>query len=174
MINTSQAAVSGRAASRTSCKGLTVFVLDLFLFACLAASYIIPVIIAVRYFVHYLLMIAVLAPRNGRQLVKAIRTGLTIARAISLMVGSLFYGLALQRMPVAEKTANNFLALTLVVLVVRPVLGERIGALWWPAAATSFHGVLMISRQGGNLDSTGIKVLTLPLKFWRLHRHGPG
>jgi drug/metabolite transporter (DMT)-like permease len=59
-------------------------------------------------------------------------------------------------MPVAETTAINFLAPMLVVLLARPVLGERIGALDWTAAVLGFVGVLLIARPGSGLDATGI------------------
>jgi drug/metabolite transporter (DMT)-like permease len=79
-----------------------------------------------------------------------------LVRAASLAIVSLLLGLALQRMPVAETTAINFLSPMLVVLLARPVLGERIGALGWMAAVTGFVGVLLIARPGNGLDAEGV------------------
>ena len=101
-------------------------------------------------------MIAILAPRQGKQLFQTHRKGLVIVRATSLAITSLFIGLALQRMPVAETTAITFLAPMLVVLLARPILGECIGALGWLAAVTGFLGVLLIARPSSGLDASGI------------------
>ena len=144
-------------------RGVLMFVLGLLLFACmdattkyLAARYQVPTIVAVRYIVNCLLMIALIAPSQGRRLVETHRTGLVLVRAGCLAAASLLVGFALQRMPVAETTAINFLAPMLVVLIARPVLGERIGALGWLAVMTGFAGVLMVARPGSGLDPVGI------------------
>lgn len=121
----------------------------------LAAHYNVPLIVAIRYIVHCLLMIAILAPTQGKALLQTQRTGLVMLRAASLAIASLFMGLALQRMPVAETTAIVFLGPMFVVLLAGPLLGERVGILDWIAAVFGFLGVLMVARPGGNLDVTG-------------------
>ncbi len=144
-------------------RGAMLFVLALLIFACmdtttkyLTTHYNVPLVMAMRYIVHLLLMVAILAPSQGAKLVQTNRTGLVLVRAGSLAVTSLFVGLALSRMPVAETTAILFLSPMLVVLLARPLLGERIGILGWTAAAVGFIGVLMIARPGGGLDTLGI------------------
>lgn len=144
-------------------KGLLLFTSALVLFACmdctikyLATRYNVPLVVAIRYIVHCLLMIVVLAPSQGKQLVQTKRTGLVLVRGACLAAASLFIGLALRRMPVAETTAINFLAPMLVVLIARPVLGERIGKLGWVAVVTGFVGVLLIARPTSGLDTTGM------------------
>lgn len=144
-------------------RGVLLFVSALFLFACmdtttkfLATHYNVPLVVAIRYIVHCLLMFAILAPSQGKQLIQTQRTGLVLVRAASLAIASLFVGLALQRMPVAETTAITFLAPMAVVLLARPVLDERIGALGWMAAVIGFAGVLLIARPGNGLDAAGI------------------
>ena len=98
----------------------------------------------------------ILAPRHSRQLVQTQRTGLVIVRAIALTIGSLCMGMALHRMPIAETTALNFLAPTLVALLAGYWLDEKIGAWGWIAIAAGFVGVLMIARPSGGLDSLGV------------------
>ncbi|MES2442466.1 MAG: DMT family transporter [Pseudomonadota bacterium] len=144
-------------------RGALLFMVGLLLFACmdattkyLAASYDVPMVVAIRYIVNCLLMIVLLAPTHGRQLVETQRTGLVLLRAVCLAVVSGLMGLALQLMPVAEATAINFLAPMVVVLVARPLLGERIGAVGWVAAVTGFAGVLLIVRPGTGLPLAGI------------------
>ncbi|CAK0771528.1 S-adenosylmethionine uptake transporter [Azospirillaceae bacterium] len=144
-------------------RGVQMFLAALFFFACmdattkyLSAQYNVPLVVAIRYIVNFLLMIITLAPTQGKRLVQTRRTGLVLVRAGCLTVGSLFFGLALQRMPVAETTAIVFLAPTLVMLIAGPVLREHVHATGWIAAAIGFVGVLLIVRPGGGLDATGI------------------
>jgi drug/metabolite transporter (DMT)-like permease len=144
-------------------RGLLLFVGALLLFAgmdtttkFLSATHSVPVIMSMRYIVHFLLMVALVAPREGKALMQTTRTGLVLVRGASLAVGSLFVGLALHRMPVAETTAIIFLSPMVVVLLARPLLGERIGALGWIAAAAGFIGVLMVAHPGGVLDTGGV------------------
>jgi drug/metabolite transporter (DMT)-like permease len=133
------------------------------LFACmdatikyLAMRHDVPIIVAVRYLVNWLLLVAIVAPVRGRLLVQTQRTGLVLVRACSLAASSLLVGLALQRMPVAETTAINFLAPMLVVVVAGPLLGERVGATSWTTALIGFGGVLLIARPGSGLELTGL------------------
>jgi drug/metabolite transporter (DMT)-like permease len=143
-------------------EGVFLFVSALLLFACmdtttkyLAAIYNIPLVIAVRYITHCLLMIILLAPKYGKKLFQTVRTGLVLIRASSLAIASLFMGLALQRMPVAETTAIVFLGPMLVVLLSVLFLSERISKLGWVAATFGFIGVLLIARPSSGLDLTG-------------------
>lgn len=144
-------------------RGALLLVAGLFFFACmdtaikyLAEHYNVPLIVAVRYIVTLLLMTVLLAPTHGRKLVETERSGLVLIRSLCLASTSLLVGLALQRMPVAETTSINFLAPLLIVLVARPILGERIGRVGWIAAFSGFAGVLMIVRPGSGLDPLGV------------------
>jgi drug/metabolite transporter (DMT)-like permease len=153
----------GHASPHHPVRGALLFVTGLLLFACmdtttkyLSAHYEVPLIVAIRYIVNCLLMIVLLAPTHGRQLVETQRTGLVLVRAGCLAAASLLVGLALQRMPVAETTAINFIAPMLVVLIAGPLLGERVGAWGWAAAGAGFAGVLLVARPGSGLETIGI------------------
>ena len=144
-------------------RGLALFLLCLFLFACLdtttkylAETYEVPLIVAMRYGVNLLLMVAVLAPRHGREMVVIQRKGWVVVRALALCVASIGVALALTRMPVAETSAILFFAPVVVILAAGPVLGEKVGRLGFIAAAVGFVGVLLIVRPGGGLDPMGI------------------
>lgn len=144
-------------------KGFLLAASGLLLFACmdsttkyLTVHYNVPTVVAMRYIIHCALMLVILAPRHSNQLVQSQRTGLVVLRAVVLTIASLCIGLALQRMPLAETTAINFLAPTLIALFASSLLGEQIGALGWTAVATGFIGVLMIARPGSGLDGWGI------------------
>lgn len=144
-------------------RGVLLFVTALLLFSSLDVTikylsnlYAVPLVVAFRYIVHCLLMVVLLVPTQGARLVQTRRTGLVLLRAACLMAVSLLMSLAFKRMPVAEATSINFLAPMLVVLLARPVLGERIGVLGWVAAVTGFAGVLLIVRPGSGLEMTGV------------------
>jgi len=145
-------------------KGFLLIASGSLLFACLDATtkyltayYQVPVIAAMRYFVHLVLMAAILMPKqSNQQLFGSQRKGLVILRALTLVLASLFIGLALKRMPLAETIAINFSAPILVVLLAGTLLGERVGILGWIAVIMGFIGVLLVARPGGNLDGLGI------------------
>lgn len=144
-------------------RGILLFVSSLLLFACmdtttkyLAARHDVPLIVAARYLGNLLLMLAFVAPRHGTALLKTQRTGMVVLRALCLAVSSVLVGLALQRMPVAETTAINFLAPMLIVVAAGPLLGERVGWVRWAAALFGFVGVLVIVRPGSGLESWGV------------------
>lgn len=144
-------------------KGFLLAATGLLLFACmdsttkyLTAHYNVPSVVAMRYIVHCALMLVILAPRHSSALIKTQRTGLTVLRGAVLTLASLCIGLALQRMPLAETTAINFLAPTLIALFASSLLGEQIGGLGWAAVITGFIGVLLIARPGSGLDAWGI------------------
>ncbi len=66
-------------------RGVVLFVAALLLFACmdtttkfLSTHYDVPLVVAIRYIVHCLLMIVLLAPSQGRRLVQTRRTGLVL------------------------------------------------------------------------------------------------
>lgn len=137
--------------------------IGIFLFACmdtitkyLTARYAAPVVVAVRYVVHCLLMVVLLAPSRGRKLVQTQRTGMVLVRATCLALGSLFFALSLQRMPVAEASSVVFLSPLLVVLAAGLFLDEKVGPTGWAAAIAGFGGVLLITHPGAGLDALGI------------------
>lgn len=144
-------------------RGSLYLVVAVLMFACmdtatkvLAQRYPVPLIVAVRYVVNLLLMIVVLAPRQGRALLVTRRTGWVLARSACLVVASLMMGLALKRMPVAETTAILFVAPVAVVFVSGLALGERTGVIGWLGALGGFAGVLLIARPGSGLEPLGV------------------
>lgn len=144
-------------------RGIALYACGLVFLACmytttkyLAARYAPPLVVATRYVVNCLLMVAVLGPAYRGRLIATQRTGLVLLRGACLAAGSFFLGFAFARMPVAETTSIVFVAPTLVVLLARPVLGERIGLLGWLAALGGFAGVLLIARPGAGLELVGV------------------
>jgi len=143
--------------------GVMLVVVATLLFACLdtankalVTDYNVPLVAAIRYIGHSILMIALLGPVRGREMVTTQRTGLVIVRALCLVVATFFAGLALQRMPVAETVSLIYLSPIVVALLARPLLGETIGIVGWVGAIAGFAGVLLIVRPGGGLDPLGV------------------
>jgi drug/metabolite transporter (DMT)-like permease len=144
-------------------RGMALVALATLVFACmdsttkhLAASWNVPLVVAMRYLVNLILLTAIFAPRQGMALVRTRRTGLVLLRSASLALASLFAGLAFQRMPVAEATSIIFLAPFGVMLLSGWLLGERAGRADWLAAAVGFFGMLLIVRPGSGLDPVGV------------------
>jgi drug/metabolite transporter (DMT)-like permease len=144
-------------------KGVVLIACAVAVFACidamtkhLATAWNVPLVVAVRYFVNLLALTAVYAPSQGRTLVATNRTGLVMLRALCLSAASLFAGLALTRMPVAETISIIFLAPFIVMILAVPLLGEKVPISGWMAAATGFCGVLLIANPGNGLDPVGV------------------
>ena len=116
----------------------------------------VPLILALRYAVNLALLLAIYAPRHGLRLWRTERTGLVILRGLFLAAASITFALALAAMPVAETVAIVYLYPLLVMLMARPVLGERVGLIGWLAAALGFAGVLLIVRPGSGLATAGV------------------
>lgn len=140
-----------------------LFVCGLFLFACmdtmvkvLTTYYPVPAIAALRYMVHCSLMLVLLAPTRGRQLIRTNRTAWVLVRGACLAAVTLCAGFAFKLMPVAETTAILFVSPLLVVLMAGPLLGERVGRFEWAASVLGFIGLLFIARPGGELDPRGV------------------
>jgi len=136
----------------------------------LVSQYPVPLVIGIRYLVHFGLMLVLLYPRMRSRLWQAKRPWLVTLRGVCLATSSLCMGLAFQRMPVPESVAIVFLAPILVVLAAGPVLGEKVMAASWLAAVAGFAGVLLIVRPGGGLDPMGVvfvltSVVTLTVYF---------
>ncbi|MCW2338826.1 drug/metabolite transporter (DMT)-like permease [Sphingobium sp. B2D3A] len=122
----------------------------------LTAHFEAPVIVAARFIGNLLLMLVVMAPRGGREMVRTTRTALVWLRGCCLACASVLMALALTRMPVGEATAIMFLAPTLVALGGGLLLGEEVGLRGWGAVLLGLTGVVLIARPGGGLDVVGV------------------
>src|SRR5690606_32608350 len=122
----------------------------------LVTEYNVPLVMAIRYITHCLLMLAIVAPLHGRDMVRTQRTGLVLIRAACLAVASVLMGFALQRMPVAETTAIVYIIPVLVIILSGPVLKEKVGPGAWIAVVLGFTGVMLIVRPGAGLDPWGV------------------
>jgi drug/metabolite transporter (DMT)-like permease len=119
-------------------------------------SYPLPPLIWARYTVHFVFMIALLAPRLGLRLVHTQRLGLQLLRGLALVASTGFFYLSLTYLPLAEAAAISFVAPVLVASLSGPMLGERVTTRQWIAVTMGFVGVLIIIRPGGGLLSFAV------------------
>lgn len=122
----------------------------------LVGRYPVPLVMAVRYLVNLILVVAIFTPGQGRKVFAIQRKGLVWLRSISLALSSLLMGFAFKAMPVAETTAIIYLAPFGVLLLSGPVLGEKVKLSGWIATAIGFAGLLLIVRPGGGLSTSGV------------------
>jgi drug/metabolite transporter (DMT)-like permease len=139
-------------------RGIGLMVLAVSTFTCLDTTskylsqhYPVPAIVWVRYVVHMVLMLAVLAPRMGMGLVRTANLRLQIIRGVVLTASSLVFLSALRLMPLAEAASIAFMTPIIIAVLAGPVLNEKVAGRTWLALAAGFAGVLLIVRPGGGL-----------------------
>jgi drug/metabolite transporter (DMT)-like permease len=158
-------------------RGILLITLAVFLFSSMDTlakfvlrSYPLPPLIFARYAVHTLLMLVLLAPRMGFDLLRTKRPGVQVLRGL-LLVGStgLFY-LALRYLPLAEAAAITFVAPVMVTALSGPLLRERVSKRQWAAVTLGFIGVLVIIRPGGGMLTYASVLPLITALFFALYQ----
>jgi len=122
----------------------------------LSQTFPVPFLTWARYVVHFLLMMAFLAPSMKARLIRTQRPALQIWRAV-MLVGTTGFAMASFRiMPLAEATAIIFVTPLAVALLAGRLLGERLDAARWIAIVAGFCGMLLVARPGGAMAVAGI------------------
>lgn len=144
-------------------RGILLFLTALLLFAVLDATakhltafFAVPFMVWVRYLVHFVFMLATVAPGEKMALLSTRHPWLMILRALMLVGVTLFMQLALRTLPLAETSALVFTTPLLVALLAGPLLGEKVSGRVWIATAIGFAGALLIARPGGALAGIGV------------------
>jgi drug/metabolite transporter (DMT)-like permease len=139
-------------------RGILFMVAATFMFAImdvisklLAQNYPPVEVVAARYFVQVVLLLAILAPTRGLGMIRSRRPGLQIVRGTVLCFSSVMFVAALAVMPIAEAAAIGSCAPLMVVLLSIPMLRERIGTPSRVAVGTGFIGALIIIRPGAEI-----------------------
>ena len=101
---------------------------------------------AITQFGFGLLMVIPLGPwlRGAR----TARPWLQVARGLTSLTAWWLYYASVRELGLALATVMTFTSSLFVVLLARPILGERVGAARWIATAAGFGGVLLIVRPG--------------------------
>lgn len=151
------------AAAQHPLRGITLLLLAQMLFATLdatgkhlSASLPVPLLVWARYGVHLLLMLIFVAPAMRARLAQTQRLPLQLLRAATLTATSLLFLSALRHLPLAEGTAISFVMPFIVTALSVPLLGERVPGKRWLAVAVGFAGMLLVTRPGTGLSTSGI------------------
>ncbi|MDE2445838.1 MAG: DMT family transporter [Alphaproteobacteria bacterium] len=144
-------------------RGIALVLGAVFLFACQDAAgkylfghFAVPFVQAIRYGMNLLLLSLFLLPRRGLSVLQSDRKPLLIARGLALALGSLFGGLALKLMPLAEMVSILYLNPLIILFLSMPILGEKVRWYGWVATSVGFVGLLFIVRPGTGLSLTGL------------------
>ena len=122
----------------------------------LTQTYPVTVVIAVRFALNLVLLVAFLGPRHGAALWRTRRTGMVALRGVTLGVSSMAMAAALRDLPLGEAVSIVYLAPVVVVLLSGPVLGEWPTRIGVACAVAAFCGVVLIARPGAGLVWTGV------------------
>jgi len=140
--------------SRSVAVGIAWMLVTTFFFVCVHATgkYLVvtqPVgqVVWGRYFFHLLFAALILGPRL-RTLVRTDNLPAQLIRSAFMLGASAFYFAGVQLLPLAEANAISFLTPIFVVMLARPMLGERVGPHRWAGVFFGFVGALIIIRPG--------------------------
>jgi drug/metabolite transporter (DMT)-like permease len=105
-----------------------------------------------RFGFHLLVMATALGawrgPRAPRAPWRPRALRVQVVRSLALAVCNLLYALALQRVPLAECTAINFVGPVLTVALAAVWLGEQVGWRRWAGLVAGLAGVMIVLRPG--------------------------
>lgn len=114
------------------------------------------VVVWVRYLVHFLLVMALLAARRDWHLLVSANARYQWMRGGTILLTTMSFFTTLSYLPQAQATTMLFLA-PLVILALAPwVLGESKRYSRWLAAAVGFIGVMVVVRPQAGLDAVGV------------------
>jgi drug/metabolite transporter (DMT)-like permease len=97
-----------------------------------------------RFVIQTVLLIPIVAWREGRLVWRTPRMGLQLARAAALSGASVIFFTAVMLMPLADATAVGFLNALLVPVLAAIFLGERVRPGIFVATIVAFAGVLIV------------------------------
>ena len=89
--------------------------------------------------------------RMGPNFWRTGKLGLQLLRSALLLAATVCFFAALRFLPLAEASAITYLAPMFIVLLSRPMLGERPGRARYIATAVGFLGVLILLRPGSSV-----------------------
>ena len=101
-----------------------------------------------RTFSHLILVLLVLLPRYGSDIVKTQRPGLQILRSCMLLASTMLYFTAIKYVSIAQASSISFLAPLLVMVLAGPMLNEKVTPARAMGVVVGFIGVLVIVRPG--------------------------
>lgn len=107
-----------------------------------------PQFMFARYAVHFVLITALIAPSQGRALVRTANLKLEVLRGLLLLSTTVCNFFAVQYLPLTITGSINFTMPLMLCALSVPLLGEYVGWRRWTAILVGFLGVLVIVRPG--------------------------
>ena len=101
-----------------------------------------------RYLVFVIMTVPLLL--RGRGVLRTVRPGLQVGRAMASAASTVLFIVAFGVMPVANATAIGFLAPVVVTAMAALFLREKVGIRRWSAALVGLAGVMVIVQPGGS------------------------
>jgi drug/metabolite transporter (DMT)-like permease len=101
-----------------------------------------------RYFFHLLVLLPIVLPKHGLDVIRVPNQKLQILRGGLLLGSTMLFFTAISEMPLADALALIFLSPLIVTALSPFVLGEQVGVRRWSAVLVGFCGALVIVRPG--------------------------
>ena len=122
----------------------------------LEASVALLVVVWVRYLVHFLLILALVAAKGDWHLFVSNNPRYQWLRGGTILLTTMSFFTTLSYLPQAQATTMLFLAPLLILALAPWLLGESKRLSRWLAAAAGFVGVMIVVRPGAGLDAVGV------------------
>lgn len=117
----------------------------------LTARYPVAEIVWARYLFHFLLLLPLIAWKNGLPSLRPKRIWLHLLRGAFTVFATFFFFWGLSTLPMADTLALLF-CYPLFITAMSPIfLGEKVGLRRWAAVIAGMAGVLVIIRPGGDV-----------------------
>ena len=117
----------------------------------LTARYPVAEIVWGRYLFHFLLLLPLVAWKNGLASMKPKRIWLHLLRGAFTVFATFFFFWALSTLPMADTLALMFCYPLFITALSSVFLGEQVGLRRWGAVCAGMIGALIIIRPGGEL-----------------------
>ncbi len=125
--------------------GAFAFTLQDFIIKAVSGEYSLSQVLATRCLVAFPLLLLLVGFEGGWRRLATRRPGLHLLRTFLLMTSYTAYYLAIAVMPLAQAVALFYAAPLFIVLLARPILGEKIAPAGIAAILFGFLGVIVIS-----------------------------
>jgi drug/metabolite transporter (DMT)-like permease len=117
----------------------------------LGQRYPVALMVWARWAVQTLIIVALIGPKMGFDLVRTKKLPLHLLRGALLIGSSVCFFSALRYLPLAEATALNYSSPILVTVMAAWLLGERLTRARWAFVVAGFIGMLLIVRPGSDV-----------------------
>jgi drug/metabolite transporter (DMT)-like permease len=100
---------------------------------------------------HLLIVLVLVIPRYGIEVLATKRPAAQVSRSLLLLGSTTLFFFAVKDVPLAKAASISFMAPFFVTLLAVPMLGERIDAKRLAAVLVGFSGVLVVIRPGSEV-----------------------